>query len=73
MYVHAITCSMRALTLTIDNEVYKTKFLASWGQISSLKKPVIAAVSGYAVRGSPLVSQFTTEQTTSSVAAASSP
>ena len=72
MYVHAITCSMRALTGTIDNEVYKTKFLSSWGQISSLKKPVIAAVSGYAVREYPLLAQFATEQTNSSVAAANS-
>jgi hypothetical protein len=31
-------------------DVYKNKFLESWGAISKLRKPVIAAVSGFAVR-----------------------
>ena len=30
--------------------MYKGKFLENWGEMTSLKKPVIAAVSGYAVR-----------------------
>ncbi|KAI0080474.1 enoyl-CoA hydratase [Panus rudis PR-1116 ss-1] len=32
-------------------EVYQNKFLENWGQISSLRKPIIAAVSGYALGG----------------------
>lgn len=31
-------------------DVYKNKFLENWGQITHLRKPIIAAVSGYAVR-----------------------
>lgn len=33
-----------------DADVYKNKFLEDWGHISQLRKPLIAAVSGYAVR-----------------------
>ena len=36
-----------------DNDVYKNKFLEDWGNLSSLRKPIIAAVSGYAVRLPP--------------------
>lgn len=32
------------------SDAYKNNFLESWGEISRLRKPVIAAVSGYAVR-----------------------
>ncbi|KAH9941525.1 enoyl-CoA hydratase [Amylocystis lapponica] len=32
-------------------EVYKTRFLESWSRISSVSKPIIAAVSGYALGG----------------------
>lgn len=39
-------------TLESDSEVYKKRFLENWGDMTSLKKPVIAAVSGYAVRAS---------------------
>ena len=35
-------------------EVYTNQFLASWQDIASIRKPIIAAVSGYAVRRSPL-------------------
>lgn len=31
-------------------DVYKNKFLEDWGKIAHLRKPLIAAVSGYAVR-----------------------
>lgn len=31
-------------------EVYKGDFLAHWTELSSFRKPIIAAVSGYAVR-----------------------
>ena len=30
-------------------EVYKTNFLWHWGKINEIKKPIIAAVNGYAV------------------------
>jgi len=30
-------------------EVYKTDFLAHWTQMTKFRKPIIAAVSGYAV------------------------
>lgn len=32
-------------------DAYKNKFLESWGEIARLRKPVIAAVSGYALGG----------------------
>ncbi|KIK68914.1 hypothetical protein GYMLUDRAFT_34922 [Collybiopsis luxurians FD-317 M1] len=32
-------------------DVYKNKFLENWGDLANLKKPVIAAVSGYALGG----------------------
>ena len=38
------------LTVSPDSEVYKTKFLESWSLLSNASKPIIAAVSGYAVR-----------------------
>ena len=38
-----------------DVDVYRNQFLRDWGKISTLSKPIIAAVSGYAVR-SPLSS-----------------
>jgi hypothetical protein len=31
-------------------EVYKTRFLENWSTLTNLRKPIIAAVSGYAVR-----------------------
>lgn len=31
-------------------EVYKGDFLAHWTEMSSFRKPIVAAVSGYAVR-----------------------
>lgn len=33
------------------SDVYKNNFLENWGQIAKLRKPVIAAVSGYALGG----------------------
>ncbi|EKM56741.1 uncharacterized protein PHACADRAFT_254035 [Phanerochaete carnosa HHB-10118-sp] len=33
------------------NEVYQNRFLEDWGKITSLRKPIIAAVSGYALGG----------------------
>lgn len=33
----------------LDEEVYGNKFLESWTSITQLRKPIIAAVSGYAV------------------------
>ena len=69
-----------ALTLfsTPDNEVYKNRFLEDWGNLTSLRKPVIAAVSGYAVRhlcfAHSLSAPFADNRAAhSSVAAASSP
>ena len=32
-----------------DSDVYKNKFLENWNLISTIRKPIIAAVSGYAV------------------------
>ncbi|RIA86152.1 ClpP/crotonase-like domain-containing protein [Glomus cerebriforme] len=32
-------------------EVYKTNFLGHWGKISDIKKPIIAAVNGFALGG----------------------
>lgn len=32
------------------SDVYKNKFLENWTAITNLRKPIIAAVSGYAVR-----------------------
>lgn len=33
------------------DEVYKNRFLEDWGQLTALRKPIIAAVSGYALGG----------------------
>ena len=33
------------------SEVYRTKYLQSWNYITQIKKPIIAAVSGYALGG----------------------
>ena len=30
-------------------QVYKTRFLGHWGKINDIKKPIIAAVNGFAV------------------------
>ena len=34
-------------------DAYKTDFLSHWAQVASFRKPIIAAVSGYAVRPPP--------------------
>lgn len=39
-------------------DAYKGDFLGNWARISQIRKPVIAAVSGYAVRTSSLVALF---------------
>ena len=36
-----------------DPEVYKNKFLEDWADMTKIRKPIIAAVSGYAVRPPP--------------------
>lgn len=36
-----------------DSDVYKNNFLANWSEMSQIRKPVIAAVSGFAVCISP--------------------
>ena len=33
-----------------DQDVYRNQFIANWGDVSKIRKPIIAAVSGYAVR-----------------------
>lgn len=38
-------------------EVYKGDFLAHWTELSQFRKPIVAAVSGYAVR-LPVPSNF---------------
>ena len=35
---------------SVVSEVYKSKFLENWADLTKLRKPVIAAVSGFAVR-----------------------
>ena len=40
----------RMLTARADADVYSNKFIENWGELTRLRKPVIAAVSGYAVR-----------------------
>lgn len=39
----------RSLTTSLDEETYGNNFLESWTKITQLRKPIIAAVSGYAV------------------------
>lgn len=34
-------------------QVYKEDFLSHWTRISSFRKPIVAAVSGYAVSDTP--------------------
>lgn len=40
-----------------DSDVFKNRFLEDWGTIGKLRKPIIAAVSGYAV-SSPSTTQL---------------
>ena len=40
---------MRAVHDLIDPDVYKNKFLENWALMTTIRKPIIAAVSGYAV------------------------
>ncbi|KAH9911585.1 ClpP/crotonase-like domain-containing protein [Fomitopsis serialis] len=48
---------VRALVLTgserafADSDVFKNKFLESWSLLTQIRKPIIAAVSGYALGG----------------------
>ncbi len=39
-----------ATALYLVSDVYKNNFLENWSVMSKLRKPVIAAVSGFAVR-----------------------
>ncbi|TFY52022.1 hypothetical protein EVJ58_g10244 [Rhodofomes roseus] len=41
-------CVRRAIA---DSDVFKNKFLESWSLITQIRKPIIAAVSGYALGG----------------------
>ena len=34
-------------------EVYKSNFLGSWAKVTTLRKPIVGAVSGYAVSIAP--------------------
>ena len=38
------------LNARVDHDVNKEDFLANWHRLAELRKPTIAAVSGYAVR-----------------------
>ena len=38
-------------------EVYRSNFLGSWARVTSFRKPIVGAVSGYAV-GAPSSSLF---------------
>lgn len=38
-----------AVRYSIDSDVYKSKFLENWTLMGTIRKPIIAAVSGYAV------------------------
>jgi enoyl-CoA hydratase len=40
------------------SQVYQEDFLGHWTQMTSFRKPIIAAVSGYAVRPLPLLLYF---------------
>ena len=42
-------------------EVYTDQFIASWQDITNIRKPIIAAVSGYAVRFPPFQLSVTTD------------
>lgn len=60
-----------------DPEVYKNRFLENWSDLTKIRKPIIAAVSGYAVSPPVLLAQSSACLTNalplhSSVAAASS-
>lgn len=35
-------------------DVYQNRFLENWQEITTIRKPIIAAVSGYAVNTRPL-------------------
>lgn len=48
MFSHAL----RLFTFPKVADVYKNKFLEDWADITRINKPIIAAVSGYAVRPS---------------------
>jgi hypothetical protein len=42
--------TVRSLTESYaDTDVYRNQFLASWETVTKCRKPIIAAVSGYAV------------------------
>jgi len=38
-----------AVRYSIDSDVYKSKFLENWTLMGTIRKPIIAAVNGYAV------------------------
>lgn len=44
-------------------EVYKQDFLSHWTQMTKFRKPIIAAVSGYAVSASLIVARGSDEGT----------
>jgi hypothetical protein len=46
-----------------DPEVYKSRFLEDWSTLTTLRKPIIAAVSGYAVRSDSSSKLFRKDKT----------
>ena len=55
--LYVVLCAFRsdkshAVYYSIDSDVYKSKFLENWTLMGTIRKPIIAAVSGYAVRHS---------------------
>ena len=49
-----LMCCALSICFVPVAEVYQGDFLHSWSRITQMRKPVIAAVSGYAVRGALL-------------------
>jgi enoyl-CoA hydratase/carnithine racemase len=45
--------SMPSILFLADAEAYGSNFLESWQDVMKIRKPIIAAVSGYAVRPYP--------------------
>ena len=51
--LHNVRASFQTCSWDVVAEVFKGKFLESWGLLSTIRKPIIAAVSGYAVSPDP--------------------
>jgi enoyl-CoA hydratase/carnithine racemase len=48
-YLRTFRGESQGVRYPIDSDVYRNKFLENWTLMSAIRKPVIAAVSGYAV------------------------